>query len=124
MLHWPARGSVSDLFEAIVSFMVAPIDEDRTVTDPVAMRGPGQERGRRNGRGTRALPVVITLHTVGAKARGIGNDALPVTVLALAELDVVNTDAPNEVEGAAPPVSGKLSAALFFSNFQVGGIGQ
>ena len=24
----------------------------------------------------------------------------------------------------SPPVSGKLSAALFFSNFQVGGIGQ
>ena len=24
----------------------------------------------------------------------------------------------------APPVSGKLSAALFFSNFQVGGLGQ
>jgi hypothetical protein len=23
-----------------------------------------------------------------------------------------------------PPVSGKLSAALFFSNFQVGGLGQ
>ena len=28
------------------------------------------------------------------------------------------------LEAATPPVSGKLSAALFFSNFQVGGIGQ
>jgi hypothetical protein len=27
-------------------------------------------------------------------------------------------------DGRAPPVSGKLSAALFFSNFQVGGLGQ
>jgi len=26
--------------------------------------------------------------------------------------------------GGVPPVSGKLSAALFFSNFQEGGIGQ
>lgn len=69
MLRWPARGSVSDLFEAIVAFMVAPIDEDRTVTDRAAMRGPGQERSRGNGCGTRALPVVITLHTVGAEPR-------------------------------------------------------
>jgi hypothetical protein len=26
--------------------------------------------------------------------------------------------------GSYPPVSGKLSVALFFSNFQVGGLGQ
>jgi hypothetical protein len=30
-------GSVADLFEAVVAFMIPPVDEDRSVAHPVAV---------------------------------------------------------------------------------------
>ena len=40
------------------------------------------------------------------------------------DLDFVRAQFPAFSEPSLPPVSGKLSAALFISNFQVGRIGQ
>ncbi|SDJ60865.1 hypothetical protein SAMN04487993_10671, partial [Salipiger marinus] len=104
VLRWPAWGSVSNLFEAVVSFMVAPIDEDRAITHPTTVLGTGQKRGRWNSSHARSLPAIIALHTVGAEPSRVVADAITVTILMLAELDMVDADAPNEVEGAARDV--------------------
>jgi hypothetical protein len=45
--------------------------------------------------------VVITLCAVGTKTCAVGSDAIAISILALAELDVKHADAPNEVESIA-----------------------
>ena len=92
-------GSVADLFEAVVALMIAPVDEDRAITHPVAVSGVGQIGSGRHLGDAGAGPVIVALDPVGAEARGVRCDAVAVSVLALAELDVKHADAADEIEG-------------------------
>ena len=97
-------GSVADLFEAVVAFMIAPVDEDRAVTHPVAVSGIGQIGGGRHLGDAGPGPVIVALDPVGAEARGVRCDAVAVSVLALAELDV-NTRMLRTKSKASPEMS-------------------
>ncbi len=92
-------GSVADLFEAVVAFMIAPVDEDRAVTHPVAVSCVGQIGGGRHLGDAGPGPVIVALDPVGAEARRVRGDAVAVSVPALAELDVKHADAADEIEG-------------------------
>ena len=94
-------GSVADLFEAVVPLMIPPIDEDRAVADLSATAWAGKVRCCRHGGYARTSPVVITLCAVGTKSCAVGSDAIAISILALAELDVKHANAPNEVESIA-----------------------
>ena len=78
--------------------MVPPIDEDRSVADGSAAPRARKVRCRRNLGHTRTCPVIVSLGAVGTKARVVRADAIAITILALAELDVIDPDAPDEVE--------------------------
>ena len=92
-------GSVADLFEAVVALMIPPIDEDRAVVDLSASAWAGKVRCCRHGGYARTSPVVITLCAVGTKTCAVGSDAIAISILALAELDVKHADAADEIEG-------------------------
>ena len=63
-----------------------------------------------------------TAQEVVDHVRGAIDTEASVTLISLGRIDLPAAVA-RQLD-AMPPVSGKLSAALFFSNFQVGGIGQ
>lgn len=92
-------GSVADLFEAVVPLMIPPIDEDRAVVYLSAAAWAGKVRCCWHGGYARTSPVVVTLRAVGAETCAVRSDAIAITILALAELDVKDADAANEVEG-------------------------
>jgi len=92
-------GSVVDLFEAVVALMIAPVEEDRAVVDLSAAAWARKVRCCRHGGYARTSPVVITLRAVGTKTCAVGSYAIAISILALAELDVKDPDAANEVEG-------------------------
>lgn len=94
--------------------MIAPIDEDRAIADLSATAWAGKVRCCRHGGYARTSPVVITLRAVGTKTCAVGSDAIAISILALAELDVKDTDAADEVEGVARNVDVGLLVRLDF----------
>jgi hypothetical protein len=102
--------SIADLFEAVVSRMVTPVDKDRAITHRGAVRRTGKGGGGRHLGDARAQPMVISLNPVRAKACSIGADAVAILVSPLAEPDMVDTDGPDKVIG----IAGYVEVGLFF----------
>lgn len=104
--------SVVDFFGIVVPGVITPVDEDRPEDVAFASVRNGQlRRGRHLGH-VGPCPVIVTLETVGSQTRRVASIAVPVRDLTLAELDMIDADAPHKTEGVTRDVDIRLIIGL------------
>ena len=92
--------------------MITPVDKDRAIIHRGAVQRTGQGGSWWYLGDARTQPTVIALNPVRAKACRIGADAVAIPVSPLAKLDMVDSDAPDEVKGIAGNVDVSLLVCL------------
>ena len=78
--------------------MVAPVHEDRAPGIAAAIFGHREVGGFRDSGNRGSGPAIVSLRAIGSETGGIAADTVSISVLMLAELDVVDSDAAHEVE--------------------------
>lgn len=93
---------VVHLFEAVVAFIVTPIDEDRSMVDTGAILAPTFKSHMGLGQGSygRSMPREVALGPVNAEDHGRAAIAVTVTTgFMLPRIaNIIDTDGPHEVE--------------------------
>ena len=104
--------SVANFFRAVVPGVIPPVDEDGAVEVAAASIRDAQSGCGRHLAYVGSCPSIIALRPVGPQSRVVAAIAVAISVFVLAVLDVIDANAPNEIEGAARDVDVGLFVRL------------